>query len=862
EAAVLQVLGTPDRTIAWVGVAGAGKTTTINELLNLIDGRVKVRGFAPDASAANNLKKETGIKTTTIASLLSDYQLQRSLKPGELLIVDEAGKLSADEGYRLMKLSKDHDVRLLLVGDPEQLSSVNAGAPFKAMVENGMSTVYLKDFLRQKDPTLKRAVQMLYHDHAVDSLKLLNSQGCIQEIKSFEDRMQAIATDWLKSDRQNTRIVAGTHGERDAITSILRESLREEGLISKKEYSLRVMPSKDMTQEQMQHARFYEVGDVLVPSLNRAGLKAYKQYHVVGIEGDRITFQQGKIIKTVDFDALEKSISGRIYHPKEMGISTGDRLVWTQNNHSIGRVNGKEATVMGVEGNLVHLRFDDGKRQHVALNQLNHLDHALVRTIYSSQGMTCDRVLVSMGIDQTVCKESILVAMTRARWEAKFYCPSKSTLYDRVEQSTSQVNILEWLKERGFKVKAPPPPQNIELHHWIERIEKSAILPSVAALNVESIKGDEVLRRLLETRLGKKANVMSGKLHTAQVKYWEEKFAGVAEGGAWNSGGIDARSLPSLNPGDRPTLKAWGELKPDNPRLNAEKTLKKGEPVYQKYEAPLDEPKGIFLPEVPPEIAEKIFQRYGVNPTPKERASGFWPCVYWYPQIDIQITEGKKKGEASISQGFCCIPLPSIWGGFRSKDENGALLPRRVLHEELAVFATPGRNVLLAFDKDSSQKTMETVRGAGVVLGELMAEKGCTPKAIPWKTEQGKGIDDFIVAQGGRAWEVQVNKAYPLEWDGEKHYQMQYRKTKAAVERSNGKAPTLEKLDIAIAVSVRPEDAPKIIAHSPALKGLGVDERVQYLDGVMEQAIALAEKVQKMQAQKNTPSHGVNRRKG
>ena len=849
-AAVNLALTSRDRVMGWVGVAGAGKTHTVSGLLAAVDGSVPVTGLAPDASAAQTLQGETGLESNTVASFLLSEP-----RPGQrLVIVDEAGKLSAREAHELLQKSKAENFQLVLIGDPKQLSAVEAGNPFKALIENGMASARLGDFFRQKDPTLNLAVQMIYHDWGTESLQLLNSRGWVSEHKEFAQRMQAIAQQWAEA-KGDVRVLAGTHLEREALTTLIRDYQRANGKIGETEHQAKILKGKDLTVEQAQHVRFYEVGDILVVAQNQAGLRASKQYRVTDIKDNTLHLECGKQNATlrqgsgttVDLAALQKPLNVRVYQADEIGVSVGDRLRWTQNNRRLGRVNGQEFTVMGVEGDVLRVRYDNGKRDQVGLNQLNHIDHGLVRTIYSSQGMTCDEVLIAIGNDQTVTKESILVAMSRARFKAQFFCADKGLLFERVEQSGSQVNIAEWLKEKGFRLTAPEPPSHIDLAHWVERVEQSGILPEVAALNVKSIEGDAVNQRLLETRLEKMG---SGQTWTVSMQRLRDYYAQVAEGGAWNLGGIDARCLPALQPGEIPAMKSWGELKPDNPRLDEEKTLKTGSPQVRKYEAPLDEAKGIFFPNVPSALADKIYQRYGVNPTAEQRASGFWPCVYWHPQIEIHVTEGKKKAEADISQGYACIGLPSVTGGYRSKDAEGNPLQQRVLHDELAPFAVPGRAVKMTFDQDKKRNTVENVRREMVKTGELLQDAGCKVKVVRWKGK--KGCDDFIVNNGPDEWTKRLDLATPLAWTAQQHYASEYRKLSAWIEKQHGKAPEQRKLDVALAIVCQREnrDAGQLLVYSPAIKNASADEAKAYLNEICRDAL---KSIQKVKAPKIEP---------
>jgi len=51
--------------------------------------------------------------------------------------------------------------RVLLVGDTRQHEAVEAGRPYKQLQDAGMQTARLGDIVRQKDPSLKEAVEQL-----------------------------------------------------------------------------------------------------------------------------------------------------------------------------------------------------------------------------------------------------------------------------------------------------------------------------------------------------------------------------------------------------------------------------------------------------------------------------------------------------------------------------------------------------------------------------------------------------------------------------------------------------------------------------------------------------------------------------
>lgn len=188
-------------------------------------------------------------------------------------------------------------------------------------------------------------------------------------------------------------------------------------------------------------------------------------------------------------------------------------------------------------------------------------------------------------------------------------------------------------------VYSDEPPTNITRKHWQE-FQQSAIHPQLIAMNAESIEGRSVLESLLSDRL---ETMGSGQYVTVPMAKLINRYEQVAEGGWWGKAGIDARSLPTLQPGQQPALNPWGCFKPDHPRIDEQKTQHKGETQYIKYEHPVGVARSPYLPEVPDELAEKIYAKYGVEPTSAERASGFWYVVYQHQEIPITITEGWKK---------------------------------------------------------------------------------------------------------------------------------------------------------------------------------------------------------------------------
>jgi conjugative relaxase-like TrwC/TraI family protein len=135
-----------------VGPAGAGKTTAMNALRHVweqVHGGASVIGLAPSAAAAHVLAEDLGIATENLAKWWHDHQAHgETFRPGQLVIVDEASLAGTLPLERVATLAAHAGAKVLLVGDPAQLQSVDAGGAFALLVHDRQDAPELVDVHR------------------------------------------------------------------------------------------------------------------------------------------------------------------------------------------------------------------------------------------------------------------------------------------------------------------------------------------------------------------------------------------------------------------------------------------------------------------------------------------------------------------------------------------------------------------------------------------------------------------------------------------------------------------------------------------------------------------------------------------
>src|SRR5271167_3535794 len=126
--AVHQVLASRDGAVSLRGAAGAGKTATLQEIhRGLTEAGRDILAVAPTRSAVHELEQVGFSQAMTIQRLLVDPQEQAHLRD-RVLIVDEAGMVSARQMTALLELAEQQTARVVFSGDTRQLQSVEAVA--------------------------------------------------------------------------------------------------------------------------------------------------------------------------------------------------------------------------------------------------------------------------------------------------------------------------------------------------------------------------------------------------------------------------------------------------------------------------------------------------------------------------------------------------------------------------------------------------------------------------------------------------------------------------------------------------------------------------------------------------------------
>ncbi|WP_316184276.1 MULTISPECIES: Ti-type conjugative transfer relaxase TraA [unclassified Bradyrhizobium] len=217
-----------------VGHAGTGKSAMLGVAREAWEAAgFEVRGIALSGIAAENLESGSGIASRTIASLEHGWEQGRDLlQSSDVLVIDEAGMVGTRQLERVLSHAADAGAKVVLVGDPQQLQAIEAGAAFRSIHERH-GGAEIGEVRRQREGWQRDATRDLATGKTGNALGAYRAHGMVHEAQSREQARGDLIERWNR-DRQaspdRSRIIlTHTNDEVRALNEAARVRMRAAG---------------------------------------------------------------------------------------------------------------------------------------------------------------------------------------------------------------------------------------------------------------------------------------------------------------------------------------------------------------------------------------------------------------------------------------------------------------------------------------------------------------------------------------------------------------------------------------------------------------------------------------------------------
>ncbi|MBW0016777.1 MAG: exodeoxyribonuclease V subunit alpha [Mycobacterium sp.] len=376
------------------GGPGTGKTTTVARLLALFAEEAQLNGkthlrialAAPTGKAAARLQEAvqleidrlnpldqqrlSGLRATTLHRLLgsrpdtsSRFRHHRGNRlPHDVIVVDETSMVSLTMMARLLEAVRPQ-TRLLLVGDPDQLASVEAGAVLADLV----------DGLGERDDARVAALSTSYRfgesiGELASAIRGGDADGVIDALRSADDHL-----DWIDTDDSPARL-------RDVLVS----------------HALRLRQSAVLGDAAAALATLDEHRLLCAHRRGRYGVQHWNRQ-------------------------VERWLTEATGEPIWSSWYAGRPVLVTANDYGLGVYNGDTGVTVLAGGALRAVIAGAEEPLDFATSRMSAVETAHAMTIHKSQGSQADEVTVLLPPEDSrlLTRELFYTAVTRAKHKVR-----------------------------------------------------------------------------------------------------------------------------------------------------------------------------------------------------------------------------------------------------------------------------------------------------------------------------------------------------------------------------------------------------------------------------------------------------------
>jgi len=324
-----------------VGYAGTGKSYLLGAAREAWENQgYRVLGATLSGIAAENLTGSSGIESRTLASRFYYWDKgEQPLSSKDILVIDEAGMIGSRQMTKILEQAKNSGTKVVLIGDPEQLQAIEAGAAFRAISQR-TGYVELMDIRRQNLDWQKEATREFATGQTVQAISRYSEHNHVHEYTTDIDAKKGLISLWnharIASLETSQIILAYTRKEVAELNQMARDVRRELG----------------------------ELGIDHVVSTVRGETKLASSDRVYFLKNDR-----------------------------QLGVMNGTL-------GSVQSIDGKHITIALDKKDASSK--EPSRTVTIHLDQYNHITHGYAATIHKAQGVTVDRsyILASKYMDR------------------------------------------------------------------------------------------------------------------------------------------------------------------------------------------------------------------------------------------------------------------------------------------------------------------------------------------------------------------------------------------------------------------------------------------------------------------------------
>ena len=360
------------------GTAGTGKSSSIKGLVSLMeDNHLTYTLLSPTGKASKVLSESTGRKAYTIHKRCFSGSIDT-----DVVIVDECGMVSLDVFCMLLSAIQNDNARIILVGDPAQLSSIGLSKIYDDLIKsNKVPMTMLTEVFRYKsNGSLFVATNIRQGKNFFDDDFVKHNENTKEYTVS--DNYKFIQTDEVLETVVNE------------YKKLLQKGIKKENIMVLSPFNVGLFGT---------YAINNEIQQMINPILPNDKTQSRT------VNKTKIVFKEGDLVINTknDYEAVK---ADSYYANKDVeGISESDY-------ETTAIVNGQMGIIREVVDKGLIIQFDE-EMVYMNRNKLNHLLLGYAISCHKSQGSTIDYSIniVTNAHKNMLSRGLLYVATTRCR---------------------------------------------------------------------------------------------------------------------------------------------------------------------------------------------------------------------------------------------------------------------------------------------------------------------------------------------------------------------------------------------------------------------------------------------------------------
>lgn len=473
------------------GGPGCGKTTTTRTLVKLMQAMGKeVLLAAPTGRAAQRMAEVIGLEAKTIHRLL-EFQNGSFKRNAEnplscdVLVVDECSMLDISLSASLCA-AIPKESQFVLVGDPDQLSSVGAGNVLGDLLASKVVPSFsLKTVFRQAQES-----RIISYAHDINSGHIPRIPSPFKQPKLWQERCDCLFIDSNEATQEQLRIISrakehlqfssreSEYGEdklysQEDDSDMLRQEFRGKAKEKYEHIDFGLLQTAENSAEELRavlkkvhpwSSLYYGLtaGQVVLRLYSEWIPKYFGNHSEIQILSPMTRGSLGTIKLN---ETLQNSVNpagkdkGQIILGERV-FRVGDRVIHRKNNYDLGVFNGDIGEIRSI--NSIELtctvRFlSDNRDVEYQRDQISELDLAYAITIHKSQGSEFDCVIIPLVSQhfKMLFRNLIYTGLTRAKKLAVFVGTRQALAMairnmDTAKRQTALTMLLQELQQNSL----------------------------------------------------------------------------------------------------------------------------------------------------------------------------------------------------------------------------------------------------------------------------------------------------------------------------------------------------------------------------------------------------------------------------